>query len=175
MKKTKFIIFIFIIALSLTLTGCFNSDVEETVWDTYEGSNFVISYPGEGWHVISETEQILIGDAEIKSNMKQGIMYTNMQSVKDINNFSWEDYKSGLSELYSGGEYSDITIDGYPAYKIHIIEDAIIDNETFEATTDYYFIYDDNNEMVNMLTYLGIADNYNSELSQKIVDKFKLN
>ena len=118
--------------------GCFNSDVEETVWETYEGDNFVLSYPGEGWKVISEkNETVVLANTGTNINTNQIITYiSNFQPIST--DTEWNDFKILYSSV-EGIEHSlEILVDEYPAYKIHRIENI----SGIKTTYDEIYIYD---------------------------------
>ena len=185
-KKVKLFTFILILGLSLTLTGCFDStDVEDTLWDTYQGDNFVISYPGEGWHILTEEgDSVQFGNAEKEDNSTQllAFVYSVQENGSDLiisSDSEWEDYKGSISntvdDYYPEATKTDIEADGYSAYKINYSEDTTFNDETVQVTYDHVYIYDDVNNLVHILVYAGINDNYNEYLSNNIIDKVKIN
>ncbi|MFW6311082.1 MAG: hypothetical protein ACOC1K_02480 [Nanoarchaeota archaeon] len=95
---------------------------------------------------------------------------TAMESEED-----WEDFKESMDEQYKEGENTEITVDGYSAYKVHQTgENEYYEGDSIEVTSDLIYIYEDTNNIIHILMYVGIEDNYNEELSEKIVDKFEL-
>ena len=168
------------------LTGCFNSDVsnvEDTVWKTYNNEKFAVNYPSKNWNVINEKFEndyflLTIANAQKESNATQMVeVFSFDQTV--INSSDWETYKNDIStlELFDTiniNKSSEINVDGYYSYKVTGTGQGTLNGTTKEITLDYIPIWVENKETVYIYMYVGQEDHYNNNLSQSILESLKI-
>ncbi len=172
-KRKSVLLLVFVVAVSLTLTGCFGpfGDDEDPTWEIIYGSGFILSYPEDWFRLDGDAYRAKIGNEETEDESTQIISFFYEMSNLTEDEETWEEYKDDLDGDYEG-EKEEITVDGYPAYKIHKTGEVplfIMDMEN--ATFD--LVYINKNDKISLLTYAGKEDYYSSDMSEEIIDLFE--
>ena len=168
MKRKELLLLACIMVLSMVLMGCVGGNNAEIVWDTYNGEDFVLGYPGE-WSILEESQQeVFIGDADTEEDANKMISFQSLS--EEYTETDWNAVKTNIEDELSG-EVVETTIEGYPAYKIQTTIQEISPEDNENGTIDIAYIYKSN--FIYILMYGGKDGNYSSDMSDEIFDRFE--